>query len=268
MIHHKDFPFEDKEEQEIIHVSNSSLWKHHKWKILGLAFVIASLMFGGKYLYDLGRGSTNPMDAPLITATNEPFKAKPEDPGGMVIPHMDKDIFDSIDEDFTPKAENIQPIDSYEKPMAFDTENDPLANLIEKEKVDKVKPQIKPKSKTVKLDGSSNYKKPVITAGRKSKKIDIDKVLAKQKAPEYWVQLGTFSSDDAATKAWQEVSEKNEDILGDYNTKISKSDLGENGVFYRLQSGPLSSHLEATNLCQNLNKREQNCFPVKPAQVN
>ena len=194
MIHHKDFPFEDKEEQEIVHVSNGNLWQHHKWKILGLAFVIAGFMFGGKYLYDLGRGSTNPMDVPLVTANVEPFKSKPEDPGGMVIPHMDKDIFDSIDENFEPSSTEVQPIDTYEKPL--DMEEDPLANLIEEETNKDVQPQSKPapKPKTVKADGSSSYKKPILPSG-KSKKINVNKVLAKQAAPEIWVQLGTFNSE-------------------------------------------------------------------------
>lgn len=271
MIHNKNFPF-DGEDREIVHVTTSPLWKHHKWKILGLAFVIASVMFGGKYLYDLGRGSTNPLDAPLIIAKNEPYKTKPEDPGGMVIPHMDKDIFDSIDEDFEPEAENVKPIDTYEKPIGFENPKDPIKDLAADEKPTKTeskndtykKPEAeKPNPKTVKVDGSSTYKKPVIRTVN-AKKIDVDKVLAKQKAPEIWVQLGTFNSEDLATKSWQQVSEQNNDILSGYNIRVTKSDLGDKGIFYRMQSGPFFSDSEAQDLCKKLNDREQSCFPIRP----
>lgn len=280
MIHHKDFPFDEESAQrEIIHVKRNGAGSATTLKIVLLALLFASIMFGVKYLYDLGRGSVNPMEAPFISANTEPYKIMPTDPGGMEIPHIDKQIFDGITPNFNNEEQIISPIDSYEKPI----KNDAIADLIEES--NEPKPKVKPlniastsdsTSTSPKISTTTTPKPKIIDANGvvtssvtkrviidKSKKVDVDKVLAKQKTPEYWVQLGTFSTEEQATQAWQEVREKNSDILKAVTTKVSKSDLGEKGIFYRLKSGPISSDVEAKELCKQLNERQQNCFFVR-----
>lgn len=288
MIHNKNFPF-DGEDREILHVSpRNSAVKKMGIKIVLLSLFFASLMFGAKYAYDLGRGTKDFAQAPLVVAKNEPYKKAPEEPGGMKIPYFDKEIYKNLNPAFIDSDEDAKPLPAPEKPI----ETDSIAALIEDNFEDNFASDYNPieptfdnydgdvkedsivipppppisKPKTFKLgsDGKltqSSKPKPIIMEN--SKKIDITKILAKREESEIWIQLGTFPNEQEATKAWQNVRENNADILGNSKTKITKSDLGDNGVFYRLQSGPFNSESDAREICKEMNAREQNCFFVK-----
>lgn len=274
MIHNQNFPF-DGEDREIIHVNpRNSAAKKMGPKIVLLSLFFASLMFGAKYIYDLGRGSKDFAQAPLMIAGNEPFKKTPEDPGGMKIPYIDKEIYKNLNPAFIDQHEDISTMPEAEKPM----ETDVMASLIENNFDDgfddedsnpsSIKIPAKPSNKPqrFKLSGDGQLAKasgstPERTAN--SKKVDVTKILAKQNESEIWIQLGTFPNEQEATKAWQSVREKNGDILGGNQIKITKSDLGDKGVFYRLQSGPFESEASARDICKAMNEREQNCFFVK-----
>ncbi|PIR31881.1 MAG: hypothetical protein COV36_06445 [Alphaproteobacteria bacterium CG11_big_fil_rev_8_21_14_0_20_44_7] len=280
MIHHKDFPFDKRaEENEFIHMRGGTvLDRGMKIKIVILSLAFASLMFGAKYLYDLGRGTTNPLDAPLIQASNDSFREKPEDPGGMVIPHLDKEIYENFGSSYLEDKQEVFTIDAPEKPIDID----PLGELIDSyekpsSKIEsKIAPETKPsdtekkveqKPRSIKIDKDGNVQTSSLNnrykASSTSKRIDVEKVLATQDLPKVWVQLGTFESEETASKAWQDVSEKNKDVLKDISLSIVKSDLGDKGVFYRLRSEPLTSEGEAKEICKKLNERQQNCFFVK-----
>jgi len=44
----------------------------------------------------------------------------------------------------------------------------------------------------------------------------------------------------------------------------TRVDLGEKGVFYRVQAGPLADAAAAERLCAELKERKQGCIVVKP----
>ena len=302
MIHHKDFPFDTVEEREIVHINlRTAQGKKMGIRIVLLSFTFASIMFGAKYMYDIGRGTPDFAQAPLVVAKKEPYRFTPKDAGGMKIPYMDKEIYKNLDPAYIDENEVVKPIAGAEKPMKIDE----LANMIENnfslddgpafigdfvdkfqdepaldknfdisnnENSDTIKipemPLAKPKSFKLTADGHLNEKigsqvaaKPAGVLG--AKKIDITKILAKKNEAEIWVQLGTFANEQEATKAWQNVSEKNADVLGNNKIKITKSDLGDKGIFYRLQSGPFESESQARSICKTMNDRDQNCFFVK-----
>jgi len=302
MIHHKDFPFDKVEEREIVHVNlRTAHGKKMGVKIVLLSLFFASIMFGAKYMYDIGRGTPDFAKAPLVVAKKEPYKFIPKDRGGMKIPYMDKEIYKNLNPAYIDENEEVKPIAGAEKPIKIDE----LANMIEdnfslddgpaflgdfvdrfkdepaldknfdinnNESSDTIKipeiPLAKPKSFTLNSDGHLTAKigseiaaKPAGILG--AKKIDVTKILAKKNEAEIWIQLGTFPNETEATTAWQNVSEKNADVLGNNKIKITKSDLGDKGIFYRLQSGPFESESTARDICKTMNEREQNCFFVK-----
>lgn len=297
-IHNDKFPFDNSEEErEIIHVSPRKAGAVKLGaKFIALAFVFAGLMFGAKYLYDLGRGTPNFADAPLIVAKSEPYKFTPKEKGGMKIPNMDKQIYANLDPNFEENIDKIEakPLPQPEEPMTPEemSQFNPVEPKVEEFMkdlpeiniedpkfefdggIEGTKSSVKPvsKPKTLKLNKSGVLveddaaKRDLPEIG--SKKIDVSKVLARKKEAEIWVQLGTFASETEATKSWQTVSEKNSDILKDAKIKISKSDLGAKGTYYRLQSGPYTSESKARDLCKKMNEREQNCFFVKQEIVS
>ena len=63
---------------------------------------------------------------------------------------------------------------------------------------------------------------------------------------------------------WKRISGKNKEILGSYAPAVTKADLGERGVFYRLRAGPLADKAAADALCASLAAQNVGCIVVKP----
>ena len=265
MIHHKDFPFEPREEEaEIIHLSPRS--RHHRSS--KLSKLVVTLIFVGliglsaKALYDFGRNETaGDSGTHVIEAIPEPYKTRPEDPGGMEILHADKEIYEHlkmpIDDPIDLYAEGKQISPPRKLPSAAPT-NNKLPDIIRPSKPEPKIITIGPDGKLVASTQTTIASSPgnLLTG----KKIEVDKVLAKKSGPAIWLQLGTFKSEQEATKAWQEAREKNADVLNGIGIKVTKSDMGAQGVIYRLQSGPVDTEDSAKKLCSRLNERRQGCF--------
>jgi len=73
------------------------------------------------------------------------------------------------------------------------------------------------------------------------------------------VQLAALSSEDEADKAWRAIEGK----LGDYlagKAPDIMSPTGADDVYYRLRVGPFASRDEASEYCEGLKSRGQNCL--------
>ena len=82
--------------------------------------------------------------------------------------------------------------------------------------------------------------------------------------PAFQIQLASVLSEDAAMAEWKRVSGKNKDLLGAYTPAVTKADLGDRGVFYRLRAGPLADKAAADALCASLAAVNVGCIVVKP----
>ncbi len=83
-------------------------------------------------------------------------------------------------------------------------------------------------------------------------------------AGAYQIQLASVLSEDAAMAEWKRLSGKNKDILGAYKPAVTKADLGDRGVFYRLRAGPLADKAAADALCASLAAVNVGCIVVRP----
>lgn len=78
----------------------------------------------------------------------------------------------------------------------------------------------------------------------------------------YRLQLGAFREEALAEKAWRDVSAKAQPIIGSGPPAIQKADLGEKGIFYRLQAGAFGEISAAKSACKALEQRKIPCFVV------
>ena len=280
MIHNENFPFDNEDDVEIVHVSHE---EKSGGGILGkliiILIVVALIGLSGKALYDFGKGGSGSNGSLAVIEPNpEPYKVAPEDPGGMDIPHIDKEVYElknRLDAPIDTAAEQADPIASIiEHEEKFEAKPLPINKIAIPKKPPKselkdmpevVKPKSdksQPKIVTISPNGeaTTSLAKSSENQLTGAKKISIEKILAKKSGPEIWLQLGTFRTEQEATKAWQTTREKNSDILGGTGIKVTKSDMAEQGIFYRLQSGPVDSEEQAKNLCRQLNGRSMNCF--------
>jgi len=74
------------------------------------------------------------------------------------------------------------------------------------------------------------------------------------------VQIGSFRSASDATSAWDKTAAAHQELIGQRQPYIVEADLGERGIYYRLQIGPLHSANEARTLCNALKARGQDCI--------
>ncbi|MFA7639603.1 MAG: SPOR domain-containing protein, partial [Parvibaculum sp.] len=79
----------------------------------------------------------------------------------------------------------------------------------------------------------------------------------------YRVQLGAFREEALALRAWDEVSTTALAVLNGAGNAIQRADLGDKGVFYRLQAGAFTRIADAKSACKALEQREIACFVVE-----
>ncbi len=101
---------------------------------------------------------------------------------------------------------------------------------------------------------------------------DIIDVASVKKAPDpsknkkantgYKVQLGSYRSEGDASASLKVMKKKFPDIIKDLKDYIEKADLGDKGVYYRLQLSGFKSESDARKVCQKLTDKKQGCFFV------
>lgn len=77
------------------------------------------------------------------------------------------------------------------------------------------------------------------------------------------VQLAAVRSQGEAVSEWRRYSETHADLLGGLNLRIQRIDLGERGIFFRVQGGDISRD-EASRICSALEARGTDCLIKQP----
>jgi hypothetical protein len=222
--------------------------------IAGLVAVVVVGVFAGglwfAYQQGLqhGGGSTGAADVPLIRADERPTKVKPENPGGMEVPDRDKLIYTQK----RPTVEHLLP--PPEKPMPRPTApsaaapsgspQPPLMTAAAGASNPGPQPQLQqPAGKLPAKAGSA-----AATAARPA---------AAQQTGGARIQLASVRSEEAARQEWDRIRRANPDLLGSASANFVRADLGDKGVFYRLQTAPIA---DAERVCGELKRRNIGCI--------
>ena len=78
-----------------------------------------------------------------------------------------------------------------------------------------------------------------------------------------FIQLASMPSSEAAARRWQGLLKSHPGLLGDFNLTIQPADLGDRGLYYRVQVGPLPNRATAKDLCWQLKAKQQDCIVVR-----
>jgi cell division septation protein DedD len=87
--------------------------------------------------------------------------------------------------------------------------------------------------------------------------------LAKKHDNSYKIQLGSFRSEADVKTTWNKLKKEYSDLFKGTELYTEKADLGEKGIFYRLQATKIKSESDARKICQKLIENKQGCFVVK-----
>src|SRR5438309_1646397 len=74
------------------------------------------------------------------------------------------------------------------------------------------------------------------------------------------LQLGSVRSEDAARQEWERIKRKNADLLGTLSATPIRADLGDKGIYYRIQTGPVADQAAAERICSELKQRSIGCI--------
>lgn len=85
-----------------------------------------------------------------------------------------------------------------------------------------------------------------------------------QASGAFRIQLAAFRTADDAEAAWTALRGRHPELLEPLKLTIVRADLGDKGIFYRVQAGPLADRAAAQSLCSRLQERNQACLIVAP----
>jgi SPOR domain len=218
-----------------------------------VALVVMGLFAGGLWFayqqgLRYGGGSAGAADIPLIRADERPTKVKPENPGGMEFPDRDKLIY-------TQKRGTVEHLlPPPEKPMPRLTASSAAA------------PSGSPQPSLVTAAAGAANPAPQAQAQQPAGKLPAKagsagavaaKLAVAQQTGDARIQLASVRSEEAARQEWDRIRRANPDLLGSVSATSVRADLGEKGVYYRLQTAPIA---DAARVCGELKRRNIGCM--------
>ena len=312
-----------------------------RWGMPALIAWVTLSAFAGALWFAYEQGLRKGMESmpPLIKADTSPAKVPPDHPGGMAVPHQDKEIYERMagtqqteeqeerlrpePERPAPKKELLAAAGKNEVPANATTiPVPPLPKIRDAEAA--TEPAVEPEAATVQAPESAGepvapaenageaeaakgteaggLKKatepaqsvekaeaklppPVPLVPKVTQKAEIApaNTVAETKAASppqvasisptaaaatvetgFRVQLGAYRTAAAAEGGWERLREREEALLGSLDYLVRRVDLGEKGIFFRLQAGPLDGPGSARAMCNKLQQRQLGCLVVPP----
>jgi hypothetical protein len=195
-------------------------------------------------------------NVPLIKADTDPVKVKPDKVGGMNIPDKDDPLYTM---GRGGNAEHILPPPEAPQPRPVAPPPPPPQAMTQAPGVGPAGAFPAPLPAPPPVGAQS---KPA------AKPADAAKPPAKPAEPAAGgsptkIQLASLRTPDEARDEWQRLKRDNPDLLGKLAGFAVKADLGERGVWYRVEAGPVGDKAAAVKLCKALKERDLGCQLVQ-----
>lgn len=218
-----------------------------------------------------GRG----LEPLVVQAPTTPARVKPENAGGLVPPNQDKEVFNRI----APGAVPAQP----EKllPMAVTPKLPPNGLPLPAAPKEEVKtptplqqasttagagtppPVVEPKVPV----NPPNLQPATNTPSATESGPSIASLIENMSGPTggWRIQVASVKSEDIAKSTWARLQSAHGGELSSLRMQAVRVDLGDRGVWYRVQAGPLDEK-QAHSVCSSLKARKTDCVSVPPAR--
>ena len=259
---------------------------------------VALAGFGGVvwYAYDQGvRQAAPPGATPLIKADTAPTKVRPEQPGGMDVPHQDALVLNNLpDADKTGAApvERLLPPAETPLPRPTGTAPGPTTGPVASPGNPPLPPKILPApmptaapsgvtpvipaplqtasppatppqaAPTQTMAAPTAPRPPVQTAAAVAPK---PAPAAAASGTGYRVRLVSVRAQDQTGQEWARL-QRAYPQLASLQMSVTRVDLGEKGIWFRIHAGPLGDAHAASQLCDAITAKDksQGCLVEKP----
>lgn len=197
--------------------------------------------------------ATEELNPTLVQAPDSAIKERAVEPGGMEVPHQDKEVFDLLSS--STEAENAELAAEATNAVSGATQapapvvSNPPADAAKQQAVEMVKPVETPKAA-----------EPVATA--KPVAAPKTETAAPVAAVKGWaVQLASFTKETDAQRAISTFRSKHT-VLTNLQPHVRRVQL-EKGTYYRVIFGGLPNSTAASAVCAELKKSNQGCLNIK-----
>jgi hypothetical protein len=230
--------------------------------VIVLIFVGSAGALWAAYRLMTREPATTTADVPLIHADDQPTRKKPSEPGGLAVPDQDSLVLNHSE----PKAERLLPPPETPLPRPA-PESPPAATETPAPPPPPAAEAPPPAAAPAPPQVAANT--PPAAPQQKPQVAALPPPAATPPASAalgkgYRLQLGSVRSPEAATKEWERLRQQNQDMLGRLGMSPARVDLGDRGIFYRIQAGPVTDAATAERTCNELKRRGVGCLLVKP----
>ena len=256
--------------------------------------VLAMALFAGGLWFAYVQGTRNPAagvartgdGVPLLRADERPTKVKPDQPGGMAVPDQNVSLYS--DKPGGAQVEKLLP--AAEQPMPRPAPAAKAAATSLSPAVPSVAPPATPPAPQTTLSASppavlasppqpapppatrsagpkvapqpTPQPTPTAKAAPPPKQPAPAQAAAAPagKASPIQVRLASLRSPEAARDEWARMKRENPDLLGKLTAVAVRADLGDQGIYYRIQAGSFGDKADAEKLCGELKRRKLGCI--------
>lgn len=214
-------------------------------------------------------------DIPVIRRPQTAVKIKPDNPGGMEIPNQDKDVYNIVEKKNVDNTivENLLPVPEQPKlpdivPEVTDI-NENATNLDEiVEEVNEPASEVAAvPEKPVEILDNTKEKVTEAIAEQKVKSEVKEEIKPEVKETvavggKWQIQLIASKNKESVEQTWKNLSAKYTD-LQKFTHEVQATDLGAQGIFYRLRAGAFATRDDAAKVCASLKAKGLNDCIVK-----
>jgi cell division protein FtsN len=214
-------------------------------------------------------------EVPLLRADNQPTRKRPDDPGGMQVPGQGTMILDHGHGE--PKVEQLLPPPETPLPRPVATEPEPqpanVSPAIVRPALPEVEPTVSAPAPPPAIPPAAEAVAPTAIApppppAKPAPPAAPPQIAAAPRTPVagtgYRLQIGAVRTPEAAKLEWDRLKRHNSDVLGALGFEARRVDLGDRGIYFRIQAGPIADAAAAERDCSKLKRRGVGCILVKP----
>jgi hypothetical protein len=264
-------------------------------RLLGAVFAFAAIVGFGSliafYFVQNRDGHLDPASIPIVRADGRPMKVRPENPGGIEVPFQNTEIYDRVAQQAagagTGAARSAQggerlmpgpeaplprpqppPAPTPAIPAAPEIVVPPDAVVVAPPRVASVPPANLSAQAAPTPQPAPASPPQVAAAPRQTPPTATPQAVPSVAAPSpstggARIQLASVRDTAAAQREWARVSRQYADLLGQLTPQYIPADLGDRGVFIRVQAGPFASPEAAKTVCDALRARGAGCNVVR-----
>ncbi|MCM2344205.1 MAG: SPOR domain-containing protein [Alphaproteobacteria bacterium] len=246
--------------------------------VVALLAVLGSVIW---YSYPRESAQREVMNTPIVRADAGDYRVLPAEPGGMAIPYRESTVFNTMRqaegrgdgqvENLLPQPEQPVSRDQLFAGLKVDESVASTASTVSEDASEKAVASEKVVDSTITESAVTTPQvaamtaKPVpvekpqadVVAAVAANKTEpasgvqkIDEKPALASAGGYYVQLGSVRAREGAAGEWSKL-QKSFAALAPLNLRVQEANLGDKGLFYRIQGGPVTE-AEAKAICQSV----------------